>query len=122
MSDPHKTATLTETPTEAAAVLVCDALARHGVRAVYNGDLVAGWRAQAPGLVRVLVRADELDLAKRLLAEEGVDGAGVDWSRVDVGEAAEREEEYDTSEATPLSWMRSTAAIVALFLLMLLIM
>jgi hypothetical protein len=73
-------------------------------------------------MVRVLVRADELDLAKQLLAENGIECAGVDWSQVDVGDADEREDESDTRDATPLSWMRSTAAIVALGLLALLFM
>lgn len=122
MSDPHKTVKLTETPTEADAIMICDALAEHGVRAVYNGDMVAGFRAEAPGMVRVLVRADELDLAKRLLVEEGIESASVDWSQVDVGDAEEREDEFDMHDATPLSWMRSTAAVVVLGLLALLIM
>lgn len=122
MSDPHKTVKLTETPTEADAIMICDALAEHGVPAVYNGDMVAGFRAEAPGMVRVLVRADELDLAKRLLVEQGHDNAKIDWSQVDVGDAVEREDESDMPDATPLSWMRSTAAIVALGLLALLFM
>lgn len=120
MNDPGNLKKLTETPTEADAVLICDALAEHGVRAVYNGAMVAGFRAEAPGMVRVLVRADELDLAKRLLAEEGIDSASVDWSQVDVGDAVEREDESDTPGATPLSWMRSVAAVVVLALLALL--
>ena len=120
MSDSHKTVKLTETLTAGDAILICDALAQHGVRAVYNGDMVAGFRAEAPGMVRVLVRADELDLAKRLLAEDGIENASVDWSQVDVGDAEERGDEFDTLEATPFSWMRSTAVVLVLGLLALL--
>ncbi|TWU00174.1 hypothetical protein Pla108_11190 [Botrimarina colliarenosi] len=122
MSDPHKTVKLTETPTEADAIMICDALAEHGVRAVYNGDMVAGFRAEAPGMVRVLVRADELDLAKRLLAEEGIESASVDWSQVDVGDADEGEDDSITRGATPFSWMRHAAVVVVLWLLVLLIL
>ena len=122
MSDPHKTVKLTETLTEADAILICDALAEQGVRAVYNGDMVAGFRAEAPGMVRVLVRADEFDLAKRLLAEQGLENAKVDWSQVDVGDVEEGQDESDTRGATPFSWMRPTAVVVALWLLVLLIL
>jgi hypothetical protein len=122
MSDPHKTVKLAETLTAGDAILICDALAEHGVRAVYNGDMVAGFRAEAPGMVRVLVRADEFDLAKRLLAAEEIESASVDWSQVDVGDAEEREDDSDTPGATPFMWMRSTAAVVVLWLLVLLIM
>lgn len=87
MSESNDPVLLTEVPTEADAVLLRDALAEHGVRAVYNGAAIAGFRAEVPAMVRVLVAEEDLDRAKGLLAEHGLDGGEVDWSQVDVGEA-----------------------------------
>lgn len=86
MSEPTNPVLLTEVPNEADAILLRDALAEQGVRAVYNGAAIAGFRAEAPAMVRVLVAADDLDQAKRLIADHSLDsGGGVDWSQVDVG-------------------------------------
>lgn len=86
MSEPANPVLLTEVPTEADAILLRDALAEHGVRTVYNGAAIAGFRAEAPAMVRLLVASDELEQAKALIAEHGLDsGTEVDWSQVDVG-------------------------------------
>lgn len=88
MSEPANPVLLTEVLTEADAILLRDALAEHGVRAVYNGAAIAGFRAEAPAMVRVLVDEADLERARALIAEHGLDsGAEVDWSQVDVGEA-----------------------------------
>lgn len=87
MSEPTNPVLLTEVPTEADAILLRDALAEHSVRAVYNGAAIAGFRAEAPAMVRVLVAAEDLERAKQLITDHGLDsGAEVDWSQVDVGD------------------------------------
>lgn len=87
MSEPANPVLLTEVPTEADAILLRDALAEHGVRTVYNGTMIAGFRAEAPAMVRLLVDESDLERAKGLIAEHGLDsGAEVDWSQVGVGD------------------------------------
>lgn len=90
MSEPSDPVLLTEVPNEAQAILLRDALAEHGVRVAYNGAAIAGFRAEAPAMVRVLVGEADLERAKALIAEHGLDGGEVDgqvdWSQVDVGE------------------------------------
>ncbi len=78
---------LTEVPTEADAILLRDRLAEHGIKAAYNGAAIAGFRAEAPAMVRLLVSADDLGKARELVAEHNTGPGGeIDWSQVDVGE------------------------------------
>lgn len=115
MSEPANPVLLTEVPTEADAILLCNALAEHGVRTVYNGTAIAGFRAEAPAMVRVLVAADELDRANALIAEHGLDaGSEVDWSQVDVGEADSREPSEPSETLSKPSWIRRYAAFEVL--------
>jgi len=89
MSEPQNPVKLTEVPTEAQAILIRDKLAECGIRAIYDGAAVAGFRAEAPAMVRVLVAEEHFERAKDLVSEHGLDGGDVDWSQVDVGEAEE---------------------------------
>ncbi|MEO0530845.1 MAG: DUF2007 domain-containing protein [Planctomycetota bacterium] len=87
MSEPTNPTLLTEVLTEADAILLRDALAEHGIRAVYNGAAIAGFRAEAPAMVRVLVASDDLERARQLLKDKQLATAGdIDWSQIDVGE------------------------------------
>lgn len=87
MSESNDPVLLTEVPTEADAILLRDALAEHGVKVAYNGAAIAGFRAEAPAMVRLLVAADELERARALIAEHGLESGGeVDWEQVDVGD------------------------------------
>ncbi len=90
MSDSNDPVLLTEVPTEADAILLRDALAEHGVRVAYNGAAIAGFRAEAPAMVRLLVAEEDYERARVLMAEHGLEeGDTVDWTRVDVGDAEE---------------------------------
>lgn len=51
-----------------------------------TGGYTAGFRAEAPGYVNVLVRQQDLVAAQRVLAELQQHGGDVDWSQVDVGD------------------------------------
>ena len=79
---------LTAVPTEMEASVIQSTLAEAGVRVVYNGETIAGFRAEAPAMVRVLVAKGDYDRARDLIAtlsHEGADGE-IDWATVDVGE------------------------------------
>lgn len=90
MSEPTNPVLLTEVLTEANAILLRDALAEHDLRVVYDGTAIAGFRAEAPAMVRVLVAQEDLERAQQLIADHGLDSGGeVDWSQVDVGTSDE---------------------------------
>ncbi len=84
--DPHRPERLTRVNTEAEAAGIVTALTAHGIQATATGGFTAGFRAEAPGYVNVLVRHEDLEAARRILAELKDDGSDIDWSQVDVGE------------------------------------
>ncbi len=77
---------LTTTPSDYEAVGLVALLSAEGIRAVRAGSYTASFQAEAPGRVEVLVPRDQLDEARRLLAEIEASGAAVDWSQVDLGQ------------------------------------
>ena len=72
---------------EAAAIVT--ALAAQGIKASTTGSFTAGFRAEAPGYISVIVRRDDLDSARQVLAGIEREQADVDWSQVDVGDGEE---------------------------------
>jgi len=69
---------------EAAGIVT--ALAEYGIEASVIGGFTAGYKAEAPGSVQILVRRSDLDQARRALAEIQKDQGNIDWSTIDVGE------------------------------------
>ena len=84
--DAITTDVLIRVPTEMEAALVVGALAERGLKAEAVGGYTAGFRAEAPGDVAVLVRSEDVAEGRRILAELRQQLADVDWSQVDVGE------------------------------------
>lgn len=85
-ADPHSPQRLTRVTTEAEAAAIVTALQAQGIRATATGGYTAGFRAEAPGYVTVLVRQQDLAAAQQVLAELRQHGGDVDWSQVDVGD------------------------------------
>ena len=71
--------------TEAEAVSIVTALAEYGIEALMAGGVTAGFKAEAPGSVQILVRSADLEQAQQALAEIEKEEGDVDWSKVDVG-------------------------------------
>ena len=70
---------LVSVPSEAEAAIIVAALAVRGVQASTTGDYTAGFRAEARGQVRVVVRRADLARAKQSLAEIEKDQTEIDW-------------------------------------------
>jgi cyclic pyranopterin phosphate synthase len=60
---------LTTVPTDLEARMIVSALDAHGIEAQVTGEFTAGFRAEAPGQVRVVVRNADLERARVALAE-----------------------------------------------------
>ena len=92
--------TLAFFPSEIEATMIADELKREGIQAEPAGLLTAGFRAEAPGKVKVLVHQSDLPRAKQLLDEYIQSRDQIDWSQVDLGEPEESEdpEESDSAE------------------------
>jgi hypothetical protein len=67
--DPTK---LTQVKSEAQAALIVGALADQSIEAQTEGGLIAGFRAEAPGGVDILVHRRDLDRALAILRELNV--------------------------------------------------
>ena len=82
-SDP---VTLTAFNDEVFAVMLVDALSEAGIEATSAGGITGGFRAEAPGMVKVLVHADDLERATVFFKEWEHQGESIDWDNVDLGE------------------------------------
>ncbi len=60
---------LTSAPSDAEAALIVAALEDRGINAHSTGELTAGFRAEGPGVVRILVPASELEAAREVWEE-----------------------------------------------------
>ena len=67
MTDHLAPVVLTERTTEWQATMLANALEAQGIVAKTTGGLTAGFRAEAPGMVQVLVRTQDLQRAKKFL-------------------------------------------------------
>ena len=85
-SDPNSLEILARVATEVEAAALQGALAEHAIDAVITGGFTAGFKAEAPGDVAVLVREADLADARAVLTELSDDRDEIDWSKVDVGE------------------------------------
>jgi len=76
---------LVRVTTEVEAALIVAALAEQGIKADAVSGAIAGFRAEVPADVAVVVQAEHLEEAKRALGEIREQLSEVDWSNVDVG-------------------------------------
>lgn len=87
-ADPdQKLATLAVLSGEIEATLLADELKHQGIAAEASGTLTAGFRAEAPGSVKVLVHEKDLDTAKQIMDDYLASKQEIDWDQVDVGES-----------------------------------
>lgn len=85
IDDKTKLKTLTQVNDEANASIIVSVLTDAGIKATLTGVFTAGFRAEAPGYVSVVVSEKDLAKAKKILQSIELE-TPVDWSQVDVGE------------------------------------
>ncbi len=85
-TEPNHPEVLTSVRNDLEAMPLIAALAELGIEATKTGSFTADFRAEAPGVVRIVVKQQDLARAKEALKEIGKDNAQIDWSQVDVGE------------------------------------
>lgn len=94
-TDPKKTAdehgeqnspqVLVEVQDEFEAGAVITALKERGVEASSIGGFTAGFIAEAPGYVKIVVRKVDLEAAQAALEDVRLHHDEIDWAKVDVG-------------------------------------
>ena len=108
---------LTSTPREIEAATIVAALADHGVRATTTGTYTAGFRAEAPGWVHILVAADDLTRSQELLEDIRRETAEIDWANVDIGTPLD-EEDNDGPQSSLISlssWRRVAQVLILIY-------
>ncbi|MGI9429231.1 MAG: hypothetical protein ACR2NM_11280 [Bythopirellula sp.] len=70
--------TLVSVPNDLEAAMIVSTLAAHGVDATTSGEFTAGFRAEAPGDVKVLVRRSDLEQARHALDRVVADTSAAD--------------------------------------------
>ena len=85
MTDENAPVTLCAFPQELYAQLLVDALSDHGITSEMSGGMTAGFRAEAPGMVKVLVNPSDLEAARAFFTEWEHEGRSIDWDSVDLG-------------------------------------
>ncbi len=85
-TEPSSLAVLIEVPNEIEATLIANDLEAEGITSVLTGINTASFRAEAPGLVSVMVRHEDLDRARQIMLTVQNRAADTDWEHVDVGE------------------------------------
>ncbi len=103
-ADPNRPEKLLSVRTEIEATAIVTALAEYDVEAFAAGGYTAGFRAEAPGYVTVLVKHADLDRAKQAVAEIRRQQGDFDWSKVDVTETAEAQPPADEDRCDDPDW------------------
>ena len=89
MDKNDKLVTLTQVDDEVNASIIISTLEKAGIKATSTGVFTAGFRAEAPGYVSVVVSEKDLVEAQRVLDTIEYQKSDVDWSKVDVGDPEE---------------------------------
>lgn len=82
--DNDRVVTLAFLFSEVEAKLLSDALNQEGIHSEVAGFLTGSFRAEAPGRVKVLVHAKDLERARELLDDYTKSKDAIDWSKVDI--------------------------------------
>lgn len=83
--DPESPRAVRTVPSELEAAAIVAALANQGIEALTTGGYTSGFRAEAPGWVKVVVKSRDLEQADRILVQLEANPEKVDWSKFDVG-------------------------------------
>ena len=65
--DPNTPVVAISVPNDIEAAAIVAALGRNGIEAMATGEFTAGFRAEAPGAVQVMVKQADLEQARSLL-------------------------------------------------------
>lgn len=68
--DPERPETLLSVANEIEAAAIVGFLAQYGIKAFAAGGYTSGFKAEAPGDVKILVKQADLDRARQALAEK----------------------------------------------------
>ena len=83
---------LASVSTETEAAMIVGRLASEGIQADSEGALTSSFRTEVPGLVKIVVKPNDLARAREILVECQNDISEIDWSQVDVGQMEDEDD------------------------------
>ena len=89
--DPNTAVELTTAANVMESAAIVAALKAEGIETVTTGEFTAGFLAEAPGNVQIVVKSCDLARAQELLQRFKEDDSPIDWSQIDVGEPEDTE-------------------------------
>ncbi len=89
--DPNTAVELTFAANEMEAAAILAALNAEGIKTVTTGEFTAGFLAEAPGNVQIVVKSCDLARAQELLQRFKEGDSSIDGSQIDVGEPEDTE-------------------------------
>ena len=99
--------------------MIVATLEQEGIQATTTGTHTAGFRAEAPGWVKLFVTETDLLEAQSVRRQVVLENTNVAWSQVDVGEPTRDESDSEPAHwLTSLSlWRRMASVLIVLFLI-----
>jgi hypothetical protein len=119
--DPNRPEKLLAVANEIEATGITSALAEYGIEAFAVGGYTAGFKAEAPGTVAVMVRHADFDRAKQALKKIEQEQRKIDWANVDVMWGVEEEppgdeeaeaETHRQTDAVDASWVLEAVVVL----------
>ena len=92
----YETVVLASLPNELAAELIVEALEDADIESQRMGGVTAGFRAEAPGWVKVMVRKEDLPRALEALHAFRKSNEEIDWSQIDFGDDIDEDESAES--------------------------
>lgn len=83
------------------ASLARETLLAEGIPCVIAGGFTGNFRAEAPGRVKLMVRAIDLERAEEALKRRREEAMTIDWSQVDVGDLQGDEDVAEEEPGSP---------------------
>ena len=85
MTEEEPLVVLATFPDEALAQMLAEALEEEDIEAMVEGGVTSGFRAEAPGMVNVLIKERDSDNARSVFEDWEHQGEAIDWDAVDLG-------------------------------------
>ncbi|MBX3358510.1 MAG: hypothetical protein KF745_08780 [Phycisphaeraceae bacterium] len=117
-NDPDQPVVVATSATEVGGEELVSVIRAAGIDAMVIGAMTAGFRAEAPGIVKIMVRRADASGAAAALRQAGADAASVVWSDVDVGEGEASQGDNAPTGSNRVAWTVVLAVMLPLGLVL----
>ena len=91
----EETVIVTQVDNELEAAMLIDALKEESIKAASAGGITAGFRAEAPGGVNILVHQKDIETARVVIENFNNEHFNIDWDSQEIGDELDEDEEEE---------------------------